>query len=139
LYFRTDAQAPILWRFFRKKAKSGTWLPKVKTINEFISLYSNLQIATPLAILSELYKTYKHVTQSVETFDQFLPWGEVIINDFDDIDKYLADPKGILTNLVDLKQIERDFDFLSEEQITVIKTFFGSFDPEKKSLLMSVF
>ena len=65
-----------------------------------------------------------------ETFDEFLYWGEMLLNDFDDIDKYMADARMLFTNVTDLREIENDFSFLSPEQIAAIRTFWSSFYPK---------
>ena len=66
---------------------------------------------------------------STETFDEFLYWGEMLLNDFDDIDKYMANARMLFSNVTDLREIENDFDFLSDEQIAAIRSFWSSFYP----------
>lgn len=54
----------------------------------------------------------------------------MLLNDFDDIDKYMADARMLFTNVTDLREIENDFSFLSPEQIAAIRTFWSSFYPK---------
>jgi len=56
-----------------------------------------------------------------------------MLNDFDDIDKYLVNPEDLFKNLKSLKSIQDQFTYLSDEQIEAIKQFWQSFDPEKHS------
>ncbi|MGM0504906.1 MAG: PD-(D/E)XK nuclease family protein, partial [Bacteroidota bacterium] len=65
------------------------WSPKTTTINELMQEISGLTIADPIKILFELYQIYKQAKKSEEPFDDFYFWGEMMLNDFDDIDKYL--------------------------------------------------
>ena len=76
-----------------------------------------------------LYDIYIRQSGSTETFDEFLYWGEMLLNDFDDIDKYMANARMLFSNVKDLREIENDFDFLSDEQIAAIRSFWSSFYP----------
>ena len=53
----------------------------------------------------------------------------MLLNDFDDIDKYMANARMLFSNVTDLREIENDFDFLSDEQIAAIRSFWSSFYP----------
>ena len=66
------------------------------------------------------------MSESAEPFDRFSYWGDVILNDFNDVDKYLAEPKRIFNNIRNLKNISSNF--LTEEQIQVIEEYFGTTD-----------
>ena len=57
----------------------------------------------------------------------------MLLNDFDDVDKYMADARMLFTNVTDLREIENDFSFLSPEQIAAIRTFWSSFYPKGDS------
>ena len=80
-------------------------------------------------MLFTLYDIYIRQSGSTETFDEFLYWGEMLLNDFDDIDKYMANARMLFSNVTDLREIENDFDFLSDEQIAAIRSFWSSFYP----------
>ncbi len=109
------------------------WSPATLTINEFIQEFATNQIADKITLVFELYQVYESIYKSGTTFDEFMPWGEIILSDFDDIDKYLADPKQVFSNLLAIKEIEDDYSFLSEEQIQTIQSFWHSFNPNKLS------
>jgi hypothetical protein len=98
------------------------WVPPVRTISELISDLSELQIADPIVLIFELYKVFRYVRKTDESFDSFYPFGEMILNDFDDIDKYLADTNQLFQNVSDLKDIENTFS-LSAEQMELIRQF----------------
>ncbi|MCW3785365.1 PD-(D/E)XK nuclease family protein [Plebeiibacterium sediminum] len=109
------------------------WSPTTLTINEFIQEFAKDQIADKITLVFELYQVYESIYKSGTSFDEFMPWGEIILNDFDDIDKYLADPKQVFSNLLAIKEIEDDYSFLTEEQIETIQSFWHSFNPNKLS------
>ena len=78
-------------------------------------------------MLFTLYDIYIRQSDSTETFDEFLYWGEMLLNDFDDIDKYMANARMLFSNVTDLREIENHFDFLSDEQISPLSVVSGQF------------
>ena len=55
----------------------------------------------------------------------------MLLNDFDDVDKYLVDASALFRNVNDLKNIDQQFGGLTESQVEIIKRFWINFDPEK--------
>lgn len=104
--------------------------PTILTINDLFIQLSGKQSADRISMLFTLYDIYVRQSGSTETFDEFLYWGEMLLNDFDDIDKYMANARMLFSNVTDLREIENDFDFLSDEQIAAIRTFWSSFYPK---------
>ena len=92
---------------------------------------SGWHIADPLYLLSALYTIYKEHTGSTESFDEFYPWGEMLLSDFDDIDKYLVDAKDLFGNLSDLKEIDSVFDYMTPEQKKAVLMFWNHFSESK--------
>ncbi|MBI5218618.1 MAG: PD-(D/E)XK nuclease family protein [Bacteroidia bacterium] len=109
------------------------WAPHAVTINELIQSLSGLQLADDLQLVTELYRVYKEEKKSDETFDRFYYWGEMLLNDFNEIDKYRVNAKDLFQNLSSLKEIEKRFDYLTDEQVEAIRGFWKSFDPERYS------
>ena len=104
--------------------------PTILTINDLFVQLSGKQTADRISMLFKLYDIYIHHSGSTENFDEFLYWGEMLLNDFDDIDKYMVDARMLFSNVTDLREIENDFSFLSAEQIAAIRTFWSSFHPK---------
>ena len=107
--------------------------PTILTINDLFVQLSGKQTADRINMLFMLYDIYVRHSGSTETFDEFLYWGEMLLNDFDDVDKYMADARMLFTNVTDLREIENDFSFLDAEQIAAIRTFWSSFYPKGDS------
>ncbi len=82
-----------------------SWAPQCITISDYIQNLSHLQLADKLLLLFDLYKVYCKVCNSSETFDNFYFWGELMLSDFNDIDKYLIDANDLFKNLSALKNI----------------------------------
>jgi hypothetical protein len=114
-------------KYLSKLTVKPVWSPAVKTINELFSLNSSLQVAENEALIFELYKIYLDLDPKAESFDNFYFWGEILLNDFDDIDKYLVDASKLYRNLSDLKHIDSQFGELTGEQVDIIRQFWVNF------------
>jgi hypothetical protein len=86
--------------FFLKYLSSNIecpiWEPSILTINELFRQYSDLQLAEHETLLFDLYKVYTKLMKSPESFDNFFFWGDILLNDIDDIDKYLVNSSLII-------------------------------------------
>ena len=111
------------------------WSPTYVTISELFQQSSNAVLGDPILLVSKLYKEYIRHTHSNESIDSFYFWGEVLIKDFDDVDKNLVDAKSLFTNLNDLKSIGNTTDILDEGQKEAIRQFFVNFNPDVESEL----
>lgn len=125
--------------FFKKyltKCMEGKALlaPRMITINDLFLELSDGQPVDKIEALYILYQQYARLFSDQEgnaksTFDEFVYWGDVFLNDFDDTDKYLVDAKQLFSNIVELKQLTADEnDYMSEEQKDAIKEFCGSWE-----------
>lgn len=115
------------------------WSPAYVSISELFRQLSPLKLGDPIRLVCELYKVFREETKSEETLDDFYFWGELLISDFDDVDKNLVDADKLFTNLQDLKNIMDDYDFLDKEQEEAIQQFFQNFSIEKRTELKTKF
>ena len=113
-------------------------LPKMLTINDFFFSVSGMASADRVTLLLELYKCYKELNPKAEPLDEFIFWGDVILGDFNDVDKYLVDPVQLFTNVADLKNIQDDFSHLTEAQRKAIEGFLNHFRNSSGSLSVSL-
>lgn len=114
-------------RYLSGLSDKPLWLPVMFTISDLMKEMSSLQLADPLSLNLELYRVFRKVTGSRETFDEFFNWGEILISDFDEIDKYMINAVSLFKNVTELKSIEKEFDYLTDDQIVLIKKFWSSF------------
>jgi Fe-S-cluster formation regulator IscX/YfhJ len=84
-------------------------------------------------MLFTLYRIYIHKSVAEETFDEFYYWGEMLLNDFDDVDKHMVNARVLFSNVTDLREIEADFGFLNEKQLAAIRSFWASFYPKNNN------
>lgn len=113
--------------FFEKYLKvlaKGTFIiPTITTISDFIDEISGSVEASRYEQLFILYDVYKSLTDDGVDFDRFQFWGDMILNDFNDVDKYLVDARQLFVNLKRYKEIKSNY--LTNEQIEVIKKYWG--------------
>lgn len=120
-------------KYLSEVAERPLFSPAIFTITDLFVKLSDKQPADHISMLFTLYDLYVDRSGSTETFDEFLYWGEMLLGDFDDIDKYMINARMLFTNVTDLREIENDFAFLSEKQIAAIRTFWSSFYPKHDS------
>lgn len=123
-----------------RKFKSPVWSPAVFSIEDFIENLSGYSFADNLKLLIELFNVYKEVIKTErislassaegitageenESFDIFYSWGEMLLKDFDAVDKYLVDSGVLFRRVRDLKEIEESFPLELQD---TFKKFWGS-------------
>ena len=74
-------------RYMAEIAQKPIFSPEIVTINECFTAASKWQTADRLSMLFRLYRIYKAQSGSDESFDSFVFWGEMLLSDFEDVDK----------------------------------------------------
>jgi len=115
-------------------AKKPIWSPAYITISDLFRQQTDLQVADPIKLVCDLHKSFCLQTGSDETLDKFYGWGQLLISDFDDIDKNMADPDHVFANLRDIHELD-DLSFLTEEQRELLRQFFSHFTEEHETEL----
>src|SRR5450759_2580780 len=111
--------------------KKPVWSPSILTINELFRSSSSLQTAGNEILLFELYKVYRNLKKQNESFGDFYYWGDMLLNEFDDVDKYLVNASLLFHNVLDIKNIDQQFGGLTDGQIEIIRRFWTNFNPDK--------
>jgi hypothetical protein len=118
-------------KYLAARIEKPVWAPSILTINELFRSFSLLQIPGNEILLFELYKVYDSLKKPHESFDEFYHWGDMLLNDFDDVDKYLVDASVLFRNVLDLKNIDAQFGSLTDEQVEIIRRFWTNFNWDK--------
>jgi hypothetical protein len=123
--------------YFRKHLgvflERPTFAPRLITIEDFIGDLTELKVPDKLELIHRLFSTYyellkKSPETASEPFDKFYFWGDMLLRDFDEVDKYLVNPGQLFQDLSNQKELDSSFDYLTDEQREFLKTFWGSFE-----------
>ncbi len=115
--------------YLRQYSEAASLQPQLTTINDLVMDITQQVEASRLDLLFTLYNVYCEVMAErghadyIMEFDRFQYWGDVIINDFNDVDRYLVDPAQLFRNIKDLKDLQSNY--LTDEQIAVICEYWG--------------
>jgi len=107
------------------------WAPAGISIGDLFQTLSPMHQADQILLICKLYEAYTQVTHSEETLDDFFFWGVVMLEDFDDVDKNMVDADKLFGNLSELKDIDGEFDYLTEEQRQALGRFFKKFEGDR--------
>ena len=125
--------------YLAEESDQPIWSPAAMSISDLLQKLSVQKAGDPIRLVCELYKVFKEETESRETLDDFYFWGELLISDFDDVDKNMVDADKLFSNLQDLKNLMDDYEFLDKEQEEAIQQFFQNFSIEKRTELKEKF
>ena len=115
------------------------WSPRYITISDLFRQQAlPVQVGDPIKLVCELYKVYTEVTGFDETIDHFYGWGQLLLSDFDDVDKNLAPADKVFANVRDIHELD-DVSYLSDEQRELLQKFFSNFSVEHNSQLKERF
>ena len=114
--------------------KHPVWEPDYISIDDIMGELSGLYSADKLRLVAELYKVFSQICVEtklpVEELDSFYHWGEMLVSDFDMIDKYRVNATQLFANITDIKDIEADLSYLTPEQIEIINRFWRTLHSE---------
>jgi len=116
-------------KYLAEIAGKPLFSPRVITIRELFESFSPYRPADHIELLVMLYRQFLAISDIEESFDDFLYWGEMLLNDFDDTDKYLADARQLYRNVQDFRSLDDDLSHLTEQQIIAIRRFWSHFMP----------
>ena len=96
----------FLKRSLAVQAKKNIWSPHIYSLEDFIISLSGFRIIDPVYLQFELYRVHKQVDgPNAQSFEDFIKWGRVLLNDFNEVDKYLVDPSQLFGYLTDEKAL----------------------------------
>lgn len=137
----------FLKHYLAKKISKPIFLADFYSIEEFIEGLSGLHILDNISLQFRLYRTYvKCSNNKKDSFDDFLRWSNLLLHDFNEVDRNLVDAATIYMNLSEVKELEswsvEDWSFLSKDltlmqsdYLHFYKGMFNWYDDFSKSLL----
>jgi hypothetical protein len=114
------------------------WSPAYTTISDLFRSMSSLEVADPIKLICDLHKSFVQCTGIEESLDHFYGWGQILLSDFDDVDKHLAPADKVFANLRDIHEFDDDA-YLTQQQRDIIRKFFSNFNEDHNSELKQRF
>ena len=83
--------------------------PEIVSIEDFIQNISGVRSIDSIEQLFEFYEVYLSITPSSQrqSFELFANWAKTLLQDFNEIDRYLLDPSHVLSYLKDIEDIKK--------------------------------
>ena len=126
--------------YLAKESDRPLWSPAYISIGDLFRQSSELVVGDSIKLVCDLYKVFTEVTHRDESLDDFYFWGEMLIADFDDADKNMADTDALFRNLKELNELnDDDCEFMEPEQREALNQFFRNFSIEQETELKRKF
>ncbi|AWK03327.1 PD-(D/E)XK nuclease family protein [Flavobacterium crocinum] len=93
-----------------KKATDRTIIaPEITSIEDFVQDVASIRSIDSIELLFEFYEVYLSVTEKKhqQSFELFANWAKTLLQDFNEIDRYLLDPSHVLSYLKDIEDIKK--------------------------------
>ncbi|WP_438966184.1 PD-(D/E)XK nuclease family protein [Flavobacterium sp.] len=93
----------------QSKLSMPIFTPNILSIEEFIQDISGLRTIDSMEVLFEFYNVYSSITEKkdLQDFETFSYWAKTVIQDFNEIDRYLLDQKHVFSYLKDVEALKR--------------------------------
>lgn len=136
--FPNKRAALFMNEYMARMAGKPMWSPAYTTISELFGKHSEYVVGDSIKLVCDLHKSFVKCTGIDETLDHFYGWGQLLLTDFDDIDKNMADADKIFCNLKDIHDLD-DLSYLTDEQRELLKRFFANFSHDQETELKKRF
>ncbi|WP_310559343.1 PD-(D/E)XK nuclease family protein [Flavobacterium sp.] len=93
----------------KDQVASNILSPQIISIEDFIQDIASVRAIDPIELLFEFYEVYLSITEKVnqQSFELFANWAKTLLQDFNEIDRYLLDPFHVLSYLKDIEDIKK--------------------------------
>lgn len=112
----------------RKDLEEFELFPLFLTVDEFIAQAANLLVMEPMALLVALHECYGEVRRTSfpgkeeEDLGQFMGWGQTLLSDFSEIDRYVLNPEHVLGDLYNVQKLA-EWNLEPEEQTKMMRNY----------------
>ena len=101
------------------------FLPTILNIEQFIEEVSGLHKIDSIQLLFHFYATYKKAEKEPEDFESFISWAYTVVQDFNEVDQHLINPKEIFTYLRDIQRLKNWSIKKPFEETNMVKNHFS--------------
>lgn len=93
----------------KKQTEENMFSPEIISIEDFVQSIAEIRTIDPIELLFEFYQVYLSITEqkNQQSFEIFANWAKTLLQDFNEIDRYLLDPNHVLSYLKDIEDIKK--------------------------------
>ena len=113
----------FLKKYLAKNIKKTIFSPEILSIETFVEILSDITYCPNINLLFEFYEVYLAIIpkEHQESFDEFYKWAQLLLQDFNEIDRYLISTDNIFNYLSAIKEINHWS--LDKEQTEYVKNY----------------
>lgn len=114
----------FLLETLKKQLKATAFAPEIISIEDFIQEMAGIRSCDSIELLFEFYTVYLSVTpkEQQQEFELFANWAKTLIQDFNEIDRYLLSPNHVFSYLKDIEVLKR-WDLQPSETTSLIDSY----------------
>jgi len=107
-----------------KVVNKTIFAPQILSIEEFVQELSQLKSISNTELLFEFYSTYSQLTkkESLDSFESFSKWAQILLQDFNEIDRYLIPQEHVFNYLSAIQDLKHWS--LEENKTDFVKTIY---------------
>lgn len=119
----------FLLEAFKNQSTTTFFAPNIISIEDLIGTISNLNVLTNVEQLFEFYEVYKKITplDAQQDFEQFSNWAKMLLQDFNEIDRYLLQPEHVFEYLKNIDDINH-WSVKAEDRTSLIERYLTFWD-----------
>ncbi len=107
LIFPSRRSGTFFKKYLARYLQKPVIMPGIFSIEDFVFEITGLRNADPLWLIWQLYEEYCHVhVAEARPFEEFIKWGQILLNDFEEVDMHLVDARALFANLSETKAID---------------------------------
>ena len=93
----------------KKQTKETLFSPEISSIEDFVQAIAGIRSVDTIELLFEFYEVYLSITplSQQQSFELFANWAKTLLQDFNEIDRYLLDSSHVLSYLKDIEDIKK--------------------------------
>jgi ATP-dependent helicase/nuclease subunit B len=143
IIFNNKRPAAYLQKYLANCIKKPFFSPSFFTIQEFFAATTNYKIADFYLQFFTLHKIYNQLLfeEKLDTIasHKFFPLAKIILSDFNQIDSDLVDAEKLYRDIADISVINKEFDYLTQEQYEFLSQFWTSYSEGKHKKQQELF
>jgi len=108
----------------RNKTQNTIFAPQIISIEDFIQDIAGIRSVDSIELVFEFYEIYIEITdkEKQQPFELFANWAKTLLQDFNEIDRYLLEPNHVLSYLKDIEDIKH-WSVDAEKRTTMIDNY----------------